>query len=192
MLKSCMLSSTNILHPFNIWKRPLTFPFYYCIFPFNFFCWIKPFKETTLDIFIFAFFLPLVSIYWLSKFAIWHAFLVMNLPLLIIQIDSLLCFIFCFIFLISIKPSICKQTSMDCNLPDSEITTLNANKPSKMIASHLRSMQQNGLSLFDEKAYNSKLLLKTYKNHSTLNLVKNKNAIVKELEWLKNQEEIKK
>lgn len=81
---------------------------------------------------------------------------------------------------------------MDCNLPDSEITTLNANKPSKMIASHLRSMQQNGLSLFDEKAYNSKLLLKTYKNHSTLNLVKNKNAIVKESEWLKNQEEIKK
>ena len=53
-------------------------------------------------------------------------------------------------------------------------------------------MQQNGLSLFDEKAYNSKLLLKTNKNHSTLNLVKNKNAIVKELEWLKNQEEIKK
>lgn len=145
-----------------------------------------------IGIFIFAFFLPLVSIYWLSKFAIWHAFLVMNLPLLIIQTDSLLCFIFRFIFLTSSKPSICKQTSMDCNLPDSEITTLNANKPSKMIASHLRSMQQNSLSSFDEKAYNSKLLLNTYKNHSTLNLVKNKNAIVKELEWLKNQEEIKK
>ena len=73
---------------------------------------------------------------------------------------------------------------MDCilNLPDSAITMLNVNKPSKMITTYLRSMQQNGTRSFDEKAYNSELFLNTYKNHLSVNLVQNQNAIVMELE----------